>query len=104
LNQEAEFLRQADRQPGPIYVIGNPVLYLLAERSQAVPLQGWVSEILLPEQWRQLESQLIAAKPHYIHVTHFDAGYMDKQFQAFLQARYGLAQSSEIGIWYELKG
>jgi hypothetical protein len=50
--REVAFLQRPEALPGKIYVIGDPTLYLLSGRAQAVALNGWIPEIFLPEQWQ----------------------------------------------------
>jgi hypothetical protein len=104
MHQDVQFLQRADSLPGPIYVIGSPVVYLLADRAQAVPLQGWIPEMLLPEQWRQLASQLLTAQPNYIFVAREDEGRLDQSFKTFLQRHYAVAQINEFSTWYQIRG
>jgi hypothetical protein len=103
-HQDVQFIQQPESLPGPIYVVGNPIVYLLADRLQAVPLQGWIPEMLLPEQWRQLESQLLAAQPNYIFVAREDDRRLDQQFKAFVEQHYAVAQINEFSTWYQIRG
>jgi Dolichyl-phosphate-mannose-protein mannosyltransferase len=102
VDRDVQFVRRAESLPGPIYVIGSPIVYLLADRAQAVALNGWIPEILLPEQWRQLETQLATARPNYIFVSLEDDVRLEDQFKQFLQQRYGVAQRGEFGTWYQI--
>ncbi len=104
LAKDMEFLKQPGRLPGDIYVIGNPVAYVLAERQQAVPLIGWISELFLPDQWRQLIGQLSVAKPNYIYVMREHDHLVNPMFRQFLATHYGVAQTLDFGTWYQVKG
>jgi hypothetical protein len=97
------FLKRPDSLPGDIYVIGDPLLQLLSGRSQAVPLTGWIPELLLPEQWQLLEQQLETAHPNYIFIDHHHAEYVQPQFKQFLNAGYSLAQEIAWGTWYQIR-
>jgi hypothetical protein len=101
--QEVALIQRPAALPGKIYVIGNPLFYLLAGRSQAVPLIGWIPELMLPEQWQQLIDQLTAAKPNYIYSNRDDTRYFHPSYQKFLDEHYFAAQTSEFGIWHQIK-
>jgi hypothetical protein len=100
---EVAFLREPGARPGAIYVMGNPLFHLLSDRQQAVPLIGWIPEMLLPEQWQQLTQQLTVAQPNYLYTTTAEAHFMGPTLTQFLQQHYQPLRQSAIGTWYELK-
>ncbi len=102
--EETAFLKQPGSLPGNIYVIGEPIFYLLADRAQAVPLLGCVPEILLTEQWTALMSQLTAAKPPYIFVASDFADPIPDRFMQFLPQMYQQIRQSDAGKWFQLIG
>jgi hypothetical protein len=104
LAHDMEFLKQPGTRPGKIYVIGNPVAYVLADRQQAVPLLGWISEMLLPEQWQELASQLTVAHPNYLYVMREHDHLIDPAFRQFLTTHYAPVQTLDFGTWYQLNG
>jgi hypothetical protein len=104
LAHDMEFLKQPGTRPGKIYVIGNPVAYVLADRQQAVPLLGWISEMLLPEQWQELASQLTVAHPNYLYVMREHDHLIDPAFRQFLTTHYLPVQTLHFGTWYQLNG
>lgn len=55
----------------PIYVLGNPLVYLVTGRPQALPIHGWSWEMLPPEYWRDLPAQLAEARPAYVLLGRF---------------------------------
>ena len=62
------FLRTPERQPGPIYVFGSPLFYVLADRSPAIaPLATWFHPT--SEAWRWMRDDLVAASPAYILIA-----------------------------------
>jgi hypothetical protein len=71
--------------PGPIYVMGSPLIYYLSGRPQAVALNGWSPEWLLDDQWIQLSAELRAKRPGYIFVDGDDNGVLLQRGQAFLK-------------------
>jgi hypothetical protein len=68
---ETRFLRQPQALAGNIYVCGDPRFYLAAKRGQAIAINGWGLELLLPDEWLQLNQQLTAGRPPYIFVSTF---------------------------------
>jgi hypothetical protein len=65
--QPVAFL-EANRASGPIFVFGSPVITFLSGRSQAIPMHGWASELILESQWRDLADRLMESRPPYIFV------------------------------------
>jgi hypothetical protein len=103
--EETTFLNQPKSRPGPIYVMGHPIFYLISNRAQAVPLNGWSPEIFLKEQWVTLAQQINEAKPSYIFVdTRWRNEYIPASFYPSLDSRYQLIRQSEAGSWYEFSG
>ncbi len=100
---EVAFLQEPGARPGDIYVMGNPLFHLLSDRRQAVPLIGWIPEMLLPEQWQQLAQQLTLAQPNYLYTTDAEVSFMGPIFTQFLQQHYTPVRHSAIGTWHELK-
>jgi hypothetical protein len=104
------FLHERSSEAGPVYVFGNPVLYVVADRRPAVPLLApWfhpTSELL-----GQLVHDLEAAAPPYIFVSEAAletmAGYNpaiaeDVQFvRQRIQERYRRRETVPDGVWYE---
>ena len=88
-----------------IYVIGNPLIYLFAERRQATALNGWALEYFLPEQWEALIVQLEQTQPRYVFVTPWDSELMEArspQTLAFIEAHYTVVNNHHRGKWYSL--
>ena len=104
LAEEAvKFVNELGRKPGPIYVIGDPTFYVLANRTQAIPLLGTISAILLPDQWTLMQTQLKAARPPYLYIVNNDVPYIPAEFFEFLKQMYSPAQKTIGGTWYEIK-
>lgn len=97
------FLQRPESLPGDIYVIGTPVVYLLSDRAQALPLIGWIPEMMLAQQWRDLEQQFETAQPNYVFVSNIEGQYIEAQFKQFLLARYAAVQQSAAGVLYQIK-
>ena len=104
LAEEAvKFVNEPGRKLGPMYVIGDPTLYVLANRTQAIPLLGTISAILLPDQWTLMQTQLKAARPPYLYIANDDVQYIPAEFFEFLKQMYSPAQKTIGGTWYEIK-
>ena len=101
--QEVKFVNEPGRKPGPIYVIGDPTLYVLSNRTQAIPLLGTISAILLPDQWTLMQTQLKTARPAYLYIVNDDVQYIPAEFFEFLKQMYSPARKTIGGNWYEIK-
>jgi hypothetical protein len=101
---ETAFLKQPDSLPGKVYFIGDPVFYLVSDRLQAVPLIGWIPEVLLREQWVELGAQIRRARPPYLFVDAYDQSYVPESFMRSLTPDYRVLRRSQVGTWYELVG
>jgi hypothetical protein len=55
----------------PIYVFGNPLIYLVAQRKQALPIHGWSWEVYPEQLWAELPRQLEVARPAYVFLARY---------------------------------
>lgn len=104
--QETRFLFEPDARPGPIYVFGNPLAVLLSGRRQAIPIHGWMWEIMPEPMWQALPGQLAAAHPAYIFIDSFYQRVVAErspEMMEFLASQYRLAHSSAVGVWYQAR-
>ncbi len=103
------FLRAPGSYPGPIYVFGSPIVYLLAGRSPAISfLATWFSPT--SEAWQRMIGELTTASPAYILVTdgalesftHDNPALADdvRGLRSWLQQRYQELRTDVGGIWY----
>ncbi|HEY6195917.1 MAG TPA: hypothetical protein VI504_12820, partial [Candidatus Eisenbacteria bacterium] len=60
-----EFLRAPDAEPGPIYVLGNPLAYWISGRAPALAMPGGMS-IYTAHEWATIARELAAARPPYL--------------------------------------
>jgi hypothetical protein len=102
--QETAFLHEGMSLSGDIYVLGDPIFYVLGDRAQAVAKLGWIPEMFLPEQWITLVAQLDQAKPPYIFVETAYREFIPNQVEQFLANQYRPLKQSELGIWYQQRG
>jgi hypothetical protein len=97
-DQEAVFLRDPAQLPGPIFVIGTPVFYVVTNRLQAAAHNGWTMELMLQSQWAQMKQELVQSRPNYIFVDSTArpaAGIME-----FITAEYRVLHASPAGTSY----
>lgn len=100
------FLSNPDSLPGPIYVGGSPLFYLLSGRQPAIALSYGLDD-LLPEQWLAFHKQLTGARPVYVYLYptfHEWIQERSPETLSFLEQNYSVLQSGETGTWYVLKG
>jgi hypothetical protein len=102
--EDALLLKQGNSLPGDIYVLGNPALYLLTDRGQAVSVNGWSPTMLLDSQWQLLREQLANARPNYVYIMRQYEPVLESGLISFLkQLDYAPVQQSELGTWYQIK-
>ena len=92
-------------RPGKIFVCGNPIFYIISGQEQAIPSNGWMLELFLPEQWQQLEYELLEVRPRYIFVDKEYSGLINghsPDIAAILSDLYAKVHLNSNGIWYEL--
>jgi hypothetical protein len=107
LRQETAFLSRSDSLPGQIYVFGNPLMYVLSGRTQAIPINGWSLEYLLPDQWQQMAAQFAKALPPYIFVIQsYDDIIAERgaSVHQLIQERYRVMRQGQAGTWYTIRG
>lgn len=68
LARQTAILGASDALQGPIYVLGDPILYRLTKRDQAIPTSGWSWDRFPESMWARLVPELVAAKPVYIFI------------------------------------
>jgi hypothetical protein len=106
IGREVDILKAADALKGPIYVFGDPITYVLAGRTQAIPTMGWAWELQPPSIWARLAAEMEAAMPAYVVVA---AGYREllkaesPATQALLDTNYMPVAETADSIWYRRK-
>ena len=101
LSEQVQWVNEPGRVPGPIYVIGNPTLYVLSKRTQAIAFLGWIPEMMLREQWGTIEKQLDQARPVYLYIERRHVKSIPPEFWPFVNRVYKPAQETTHGTWYE---
>jgi len=96
-------LRRSDPSPGPMYVLGDPLIPLRANRPQAVPMLGWGPEIFDDRAWTELEADLRTTLPRYIVIDPFPASLIRSRHPAlmrFVRSSYRVEFVGRSGTWY----
>jgi hypothetical protein len=99
------FLSESTSLKGPIYVLGDPLYYLLSGRAQGIPINGWSPENFLEEQWGQLNRQLIEMLPCYIFVDVRNLKLISERSPStleFILQNYTILDENKFGAWYEI--
>jgi hypothetical protein len=79
------------RPHASVYVLGNPLVYELLDRDQAIALNGWGPEQWVGAQFDQLRAQLGCALPAALYVDNFSRTTIDERSPAtwrFVTGRY----------------
>ena len=102
-DQDLDVLRSGEVLPGAMFVFGNPVVLLRANRPQAVPLSGWFSEIYDSRAWHQIERDLRSATPPYIVIEEPLEALIRSRHPAlmgFVEEEYTIAFVGASGTWH----
>ena len=102
-DQDLEQLRSEAVLPGPLYVLGDPVVLLRAERPQALPLHGWGPEKFDARAWQELRRDLRASPPPYVVVSDLSESVIRDRSPELLElihARYERGFDGASGTWY----
>lgn len=103
---QVAFLSNPDSLPGPIYVGGSPLYYLLSGRQPAIALSYGLDD-LLPEQWIAFHKQLTAARPSYLFLYPEFHDWIEARSPEtlhFIEQNYSVLQVTPTGTWYVLQG
>ena len=105
---DAARLVEPGRRAGALFVVDNPLVYLLAGRPLAPAFRGPLFvEDLRAGEWAELTARLERAPPAYILVEHHHLALLAggtprvASFADFLAAGYRVAFTTERGAWYE---
>ncbi len=99
-------LRRRGVRIGSLYVFGDPIVLLRADRPQAAPILGWGPEVLDGRGWRELYSELRTTLPSYIVIGRYAETLIRRRYPAildFVASRYRVALDGESGTWYALR-
>jgi hypothetical protein len=107
-SREADFVRAPGARPGPIYVIGDPLVCWLAGRRSSVPRDGGILfHFTTRDQWAAAARRLEETGTPYVFVESPRlrelASFRPRSDPMLreLAARYRLARESPDGTWFE---
>jgi len=94
--------------PGPVYVLGHPLLQQLLGAPSALELNGWSPEQFVPQQWREWQRELERTHPTVVFVDHGALPLVQQgapEAMAYLRAHYRVVRTSPAadragGTWW----
>jgi hypothetical protein len=102
-DHDLQILRGRGDLPGTLYVFGDPIVLLRANRPQAVPILGWGPEFLDAKAWQQLYADLRSTLPTHIVLNRDMAPTVQSRCPAIirlLEDQYSTALVGSSGTWY----
>ncbi len=103
IGEATAFLRDDAAAPGPIYVLGDPLFYLLGGRQQALVRNGWGWEVALRRHWDALPAWLQQRRPAYVLVStemeSMIAGHSPETL-TWLASAMEVSHADALGTWY----
>ena len=109
LRAGAEVGRRAPPTPhaeGAVYVLGNPLYLYLADRTQAVSINGWSPEQYPQDVWQRLRTELAARRPVLLVVDEFSRSIMDdrsRETKRLINRLYEPYAGVGTDVWYRLR-
>ena len=104
--EDTAFLRESTSRPGAIYVLGDPLMYTLSGRRQAIVRNGWGYEVALQSHWDELANALAEAAPPYIYLTTEYVPMVAEKATStedLLARDYRVLKRVNTGVWYEAR-
>jgi len=101
---DTAFLRDPASRRGAIFVLGDPLYYYVAGRTQAAAIPGQWFENYDAGTWDRLAEQLARRQPAYVLVYQPLTGWLPEPplpIRRFLAERYRVLRPSPMGTWYE---
>jgi hypothetical protein len=106
--EDAGFLMRPQARPGAIWVMGNPMIYWLTGREQAVPRNGAsFIEYASAAEWMRLTRSLEQAQPVYVFVSESYLPMISRStdkcagFLNWLATEYRVLHRTREGFWFE---
>jgi len=103
LRAAAAFLAGPGRAPGPVWVLGNPTIWLASGRDQAIAMNGWSPTELDARLWRRTHDELVATPPVYLFADDASARVARSRSAAtwtFVSTSYCRVERVAGGWWY----
>lgn len=105
---ESQWVTRPDARPGPIVVVGHPLVYWMARREAAAPrvIPDFL-KTFTAEEWGEIAARVARVKPPYVYVSNEDGLQVEEArprtdaWLALLAADYRPAQLTPRGRWYE---
>lgn len=88
-----------------VYVMGNPMYYVVTGRTQPLVLNGWSMELLLPEQRAELIREFQTHMPQFVYISIDDNGphvmmARTPEFVAYFTQHYHVFARGAFGTLY----
>lgn len=103
IDEATAFLRDDAAAPGPIYVFGHPLFYILSGREQALVRNGWGWEVALRRHWDELPTALDERRPAYVLIS-ADVEPMiaenSPETLIWLASALEVSHTDAFGTWY----
>ncbi|GAA0854568.1 hypothetical protein [Aliiglaciecola litoralis] len=98
----AQFLKEPSTIQGPIYVLGNPMIYQYSGREIPHPIVGSAWEFYLPEQIDHIRSTLISKQVPYLFVgvEDYKVFRLNLSLKSLIDEHYRLISVDSAGRWY----
>jgi hypothetical protein len=100
---EVEFIERFVEPDQTVHVFGDPLILMLAGRTNAVPINGWAPQTWSPEMWRTVLDQLRAERPDYVYMTTFVARLSSRHFPElvdYVRDEYDLVVADGTRAWF----
>jgi len=99
--RSVRFLKQPDALPGPIYVLGNPMIYEFSGRPAPHPLIGTSWKFYLPAQINDVLATLDRQQVPYVYLGPYDGQVLHQRprLARYLKEKYVLDHSERGGRW-----
>jgi hypothetical protein len=101
--QDAIALPPSARTDGDgVYVLGNPLIYVLSDRLQAVGINGWALQLYTPALWDELDRELRTHPPARVFIGNQERALVSARsttIGALLAATYVTARTTPDGTW-----
>ncbi len=88
----------------PIYILGDPAYYVLSDRNQAPPVNGWSPEVWTDQLWVEIQEGIVAEQPEFILIDSHSCSVLLERSPstvALIEATYDIFRPRDaVGTWY----
>ncbi|MGI9369061.1 MAG: hypothetical protein ACR2O2_09500 [Ruegeria sp.] len=95
-----------DVQHQSIYVMGDPLIYVIHNARQAIPVHGWALEFFSPRDWARMMAELEVSNTQAIFISSDYRQLVNEkasEISDFLASRYLRGPELDTGDWYFVK-